>query len=351
MDLMACGESAAGSSGPGKIKQGAKPPPPPTKRQLKAFAAMQGEAKIYEKRAKDYKKTLTLIVRHHYEERRRRILSSLDREIKVESKNLDEARNAAITRLEEFIAKYSGDNAHPVSTPDAMFRLAALYEERGRADFDADLTKALVPAINLYRRIIKEYPNYEEIAAVYYYLGHAYTDSSRLDEAQQAWRALVCSNNFKVRADPDDADKIALEPMDQDHDDKFWNDWYNKNPIPLDQVKGPKKRTADQLARADKDEELAFRDPYPDSCKPLPQNTPPGEDPRYIAEVWWQIGNFHFDQLDTKGGPFNLNRALRECLRALDEDHQATTFTVWRCTSALGRTSSSSATRRQSNGS
>jgi hypothetical protein len=30
---------------------------------------------------------------------------------------------------------------------------------------------------------------------------------------------------------------------------------------------------------------------------------------RYVAEIWWQIGNWHFDQTDPRGGPYNLNRA------------------------------------------
>ena len=54
----------------------------------------------------------------------------------------------------------------------------------------------------MYRRIIKEFPKYEEIAAVHYYLGHAYTDAGRIDEGQQAWRALVCSNRYNVKDDP-----------------------------------------------------------------------------------------------------------------------------------------------------
>ena len=290
-----------------RVQKGAPPPPAPSKEQVEALKSLQEELKEYEKGAKSYRKTLTMIVRHHYEERRRRVLSALDREIDTEQKNLVAARTEAIKRLEEFIARYSGENAHPVATPDAMFRLAALYEERARVDFDADLTNALNPAIDLYRRLVREYPQYEEIAAVYYYLGHALTDANRMEEGQQAWRALVCSGSYHVKDNPDDASKLLLEPLVQDHDEKFWNEWYNKNPIPLDQDK----RRRGNLAKAPADEELLFRDPYPESCKGLPQQLEPGQDPRYEAEVWWQLGNFHFDQIDAKAGPYNLNRAVR----------------------------------------
>lgn len=301
--------TAVGTGTAPKSKKGAPPSPPPTAAQLKAFAILQQEAADYEKGTKDFRRNLTMIVRHHYEERRKRVLSALDRELAVEKRGLDESRDEAIARLEEFVSRYSGSNADPRATPDAMFRLGALYEEKARAKTDADLSIGLEPAIGIYRRIIKEFPQYEEIAAVHYYLGHSFTDAGRIDEGQQAWRTLACASRYSVQDDPKDAGKILLQPMPQDHDDKFWNDWYNKNPVPLDQARakrGVVKRGADKLIDT---EELVFADPY-DGCKPLPQKIEPGEDPRYLAEIWWQLGNFHFDQIDPHGGPYNLNRAV-----------------------------------------
>src|SRR5690348_12790948 len=40
----------------------------------------------------------------------------------------ENGRDAAIARLEDFIAKYSGATGQPELTPAAMHRLAALYE-------------------------------------------------------------------------------------------------------------------------------------------------------------------------------------------------------------------------------
>nr|HMR06264.1 tetratricopeptide repeat protein [Polyangiaceae bacterium] len=307
---------------PPKLKNNAPPPPAPSAAQLRALGILQQEAKEYEKGAKHFRDTLTMIVRHHYEERRRRILTALDREIGIEKAGLRDARAEAIKRLEKFIAIYSGDNAHPVATPDAMFRLAALYEERARESQDADIATGLDPAINLYRRIITEYPNYEETAAVHYFLGHAYTDSARLEEGQQAWRVLVCSNKFQVKTDPADTGKIEVQALPQDHDDKFWNDWYNKHPIPMDQIgklgaKAPKPKAGKAAPMGTDEEELSYKNPYGE-CTPLPQNLKPGEEPRYLAEIWWQLGNFHFDQIDPKGGPYNLNRAVSAYDRSLE---------------------------------
>ncbi len=274
--------------------------PEPTPAQLAALAEMEREAQLYAQGAQEYRRAQTQIVKHHYEERRRRLITYLDREIELEKERVAQTREIAMRRLEEFVTRYSGPNADPQATPEAMYRLAALYEEKGRADFDLAIEKALAPAVGLYRQIIAEFPEYKEIAGVHYYLGHALNDSGRLEEAQQAWRALVCSNHYSVSDDPKDKSKVLLQPLAQDHDDAFWNEWYARNPIPLDQ------RTVDQ--QRSKREEQIYVDPY-EQCIALPQEVDPGQEPRYLAEVWWQLGNYHFDQLDAGGGPYAFNRA------------------------------------------
>jgi len=289
-----------------KLRREVPKPPAPSVQQVQALKQLAEEAKIYGEGAKHFRRTLTMIVRHHYEAHRRRVMAVLDKEIGAEQKNLESARDNAIRRLEAFVQHYSGPNADPTATPDAMFRLAALYEERARSASEGDVGQLLKPAIALYRKIAKEYPSYEEIAAVHYYLGHALTDAGRIEEGQQAWRTLVCFNHYQVVDDPSDSERIALQPSKQDHDQKFWDRWYNKNPIPLDQMTG---KATNQGRKADKDEETVYVDPY-SGCQALPQNVEAGDEPRYFAEIWWQIGNYHFDQIDPKAGPYNLNRAV-----------------------------------------
>jgi len=89
------------------------PPPPPSPQQLAALAALQAEAETYEKGAVDYRDTVTAIVQLHYEEKKKEILSGLDKEIAIEKAELKKARDIAITRLEEFVQKYSGSNSQP----------------------------------------------------------------------------------------------------------------------------------------------------------------------------------------------------------------------------------------------
>ncbi|MEN9578541.1 MAG: hypothetical protein RJA70_1550, partial [Pseudomonadota bacterium] len=135
-------------------------PQAPTEQQLAALRILSEESELYQQAASDYQKVLTVVVRHHFQERRRRIISGLDRAVESEQKKLTEWRAEAIRRLERFVGIYSGPNAHSESTPDAMYRLAALYEERARADVDAELGEALKPAIGLYREIIAQFPAY-----------------------------------------------------------------------------------------------------------------------------------------------------------------------------------------------
>jgi tetratricopeptide (TPR) repeat protein len=272
----------------------APPLPPPTPQQVSAYDALKQEAEAYERGAKDYKDTITTLVTLHYEEKKKSILGGLDNEIGIEKDELKKARENAINRLKAFVDIYSGANAQPDATPDAMYRLAALYEERARSDDDpnADLAVGLKPAVALYKQVIRDFPTYSELAGIYYFLGHALNDSRRVDEALQVWRSLVCHNMYKYPTPPDpknpDADTVG--PMPQDHDSTYWNAWRNKYSRPELLKKGPK-------------DDTIFDDPYPQSCEMVSQpSILAGQEPKYVAEVWWRIGDWEFDQLDLKGG-------------------------------------------------
>ncbi|MEM1032646.1 MAG: hypothetical protein AAGN82_20035 [Myxococcota bacterium] len=295
-------------------------PPDPTPEQLEALRILQEEAAQYEEDARDYRRSLNRVIRHHYQEKRRRILSSLDREIDIETKGLKEARVTAIEELERFITKYSGEAADPEATPDAMFRLAALYEEREREKiFEAEMDPNSAPplpnldeAIALYRRIMTEYPRYRELAAVYYYLGHAHNDMAQLEESQYVWRSLVCHNRYPSPLAQEDSRRPDPRRMAQDHDREFWLGWFGRHPKPMDVVR-------DEGGELDPEDEEKYVDPYPDDCAAIAQNTLPGEDPRYVAEIWWRIGDHHFEktEFDEWGGPYNLNRARSAYLQSM----------------------------------
>jgi len=316
----------------------------PTAAQISALDELQREAKLYESDARDYRSSMTRIIQHHYREKKKRVLRALDREIDIENKTLREAREEAIRRLEAFVARYSGGNAHPENTPDAMFRLAALFEERARdaaesAPIDLNAPQPepdLAPAIALYKRILREFPKYKERAGVFYYLGHALNDGGRLEEAQQVWRSLVCNNRFPypVAADSKDPSRDIVARMPQDHDADWWLGWLSRHPDPMDKKREKDAERLERLEKAAKkqgqafnrdavetptleDDEEAFKNPFPADCRSVAQEPVPGEPPRYIGEVWWRIADYHFDEIDPYGGPYNLSRAEAAYVQAL----------------------------------
>ena len=272
----------------------APPLPPPTPEQLAAYEQLRQETEAYAGGARDYKDTITTIITLHYEEKKKSILGGLDNEVNIERDELKKAREVAIQRLEAFIAKYSGPNAQKEATPDAMYRLAALYEERAGSDDvpNSDMAVTLKPAIALYKRVIREFPDYRDIAGIYFFLGYALSDARRNDESQQVWRSLVCHNHYAypVGTDPKDADIDKIVPMPQDRVETGWKEWRSKYTTPDSLKKGPK-------------EETVFDDPYPTDCQQVAQPAGlPGDDPKYMAEIWWRIGDWEFDQFDLAGG-------------------------------------------------
>ncbi len=308
--------AAAGDEGGGPAtgRQSAPPPPPPTEQQVRALEELKSEAERYQDDARDFRDTITGIVKQHYEDRRRRVLAGLDREIATEKRALEKARRDAMQRLEAFIDKYSGPTADPQATPNAMYRLAALYDEKARSTFAVEISDGLKPPIALYKRIIHEFPEYEEMAGVYYYLGHALLDSDRPEEAQQVWRSLVCHNEYPypVETDPNDPDKDLIQSIPQDHDRDYWIGWRHQHPTPeslegQDESRWGGRRGGDDTPD---DAETSYKNPFPDSCVPIPQDVDPGQDPRYIAEIWWKIGDWYFDAADPKAGPYSFNRAV-----------------------------------------
>lgn len=326
------------------IRKAAPPPPMPSDDQLKGLDQLRSEVESFERDGREFRDAVSAAVKHHYEARRQRTLGVLDRSISRESKKLIEARLEAIRRFESFIATYSGPAAHPEHTPDAMFRLAALYEEYSATLADtAQQNAEQKKAIALYKRIIREFPDYKERAAIFYYLGHALNNVGRQPEAQQIWRSLVCSNHYSypVATDPTDPDRDLIQKKEQDHAESYWTAWGTMHPTPvgLGKAKADAKKpgkAAPKAAKAKPDpkrvkkegksaqeepasseDETAYTEIYPADCTSIPQKPEPGRDPRYLSEVWWQIGDFHFDQGDVKAGPYNFNRAVSAYTRSM----------------------------------
>ncbi len=348
-DAGAVAPAAPMSAGPiPTFRPHAPPLPPPTPEQTAAFDAMSQAAETYQRGAADYKDAITTIVTLHYEEKKKAILGGLDREIGIEKDELKKARETAIKRLEDFVARVQ--RSERAARGDARTRctgsLRSTRSARARTTTRTAISPStLRPAIALYKRVIREFPTYNELAGIYYFLGHALNDSRRSDEAQQVWRSLVCHNHYPypVPPDPKVADADQIQPMPQDHDNAFWTAWRYKYPTAAALKKGPKADTV-------------YDDPYPNDCAIVPQPTLlPGagsEVRRGDLVAHRRLGVRPARPARRRGRHRAVGRVgLQPCgerLHALDAVQEAAALSAWRSTSTRGRSSSSSATTRPS---
>jgi len=269
------------------------PLPPPTEAQRAGLAALQRSIETYESAAAQLREVSTQIVQAHFEARKAEIFAAIDVDLGAEKAELSKARSVAVARLEDFVAKYNGGRAHPEATPDAMYRLAALYEEVARAESTpGSVENGIRKSIGLYKKIIASFPSYKEIAGVYYFLGHALNDIGRTHEAMGVWRSLVCFNHYPYPSPtaPNDPERDVPLPMPQDHDEAYWTAW--------------RARYADPRTVSRSNPDTVYDDVFfGQDCRPVP-SVEAGSDrnSKYLAESWWQIGNWEFDQLDAASG-------------------------------------------------
>lgn len=102
-----------------------------------------------------------------------------------------EERRRAIVRFEAFLERHPD---HPTHTPGAMFRLGYLYYERS---LDAEEPE-FGPTIELYRRLVRDHPAFDDLDAVLHLLGVALERMGAEDEAKRAWLRVVCVDSSVV---------------------------------------------------------------------------------------------------------------------------------------------------------
>lgn len=158
--------------------------------------AYRGAAGRFRERAREFAEAVGLIVQNQYEGQVRNLRSGYERlygKADLEEKHL---REEAISAHEKFIA----DHPSSIYTPRRMFRLAELYFEDSEEAFLAEIDryaelevlfdqgkvdflpepplKDYRKSIALYKRVIADFPKYEDLGAVYYMLGYSYSDES-----------------------------------------------------------------------------------------------------------------------------------------------------------------------------
>lgn len=257
--------------------------PPPTEAQLRALKQLEAEVERFSQSGDTYRRTLGSLIRREYVKRRRETDLWFGQQIEVEDQALKESRLSAIEQFEEFIRRYPNE---PQYTPDAMFRLGELYFERSAIEFQDKYDRAqrardrgdlsaeenlpaapdFTPTIELYKELVRRFPDYERSDGVYYLIGYTLNETGRPEEAVAAWLALVCAN--KRGYDPD----WQPAPSAAASDDRLERyPALSLDGRPLSGRPG-----------------AAFVNPYA-GCRPI------SGDARFVSETWFRIGEYHFD--------------------------------------------------------
>ena len=167
----------------------------------------------YEAVIKQYQEELRSLIKRSVEEKKRVVENKYAPTIKKELENESINRMDAIALFEEFVKKYPENEKY---TPGAMYRLAELYYENSMLEHEKKIQsyeKQLaayeekrrndepeVPVINLdktiglYAGIIRVFPKFKYLGAVYYMLGYCYSESNQGDKAVKTWLELIGRN-------------------------------------------------------------------------------------------------------------------------------------------------------------
>ena len=274
--------------------------PPPTPAQLAALAEMEKEIDGFKRSGDAFRDSVVSTVRREYLRQRRLRSEGYTRQIADEERQQDESTARAIALFEKFIQQYPDD---PAYTPDAMFRLGELYFERSAIAFQNGMLdvmaardrgleqpepiKDFTPTINLYRELIRRFPDYQRIDGVYYLVGYCLNEMGEPDKARIAWLNLVCANKYDAAETLEATPNAELLKKAEAE---------AKNPsLTVGGVAMPSAKNA------------PITDTYND-CKPAVQSS------RFASETWLRVGEYHFDYDVTPEGMANAISAYKRVL-------------------------------------
>ncbi|HEY0713089.1 MAG TPA: tetratricopeptide repeat protein [Polyangia bacterium] len=216
----------------------------------------------FQEAVRGYRSATNVVIRRAYYDKIRSIKGKYEPLIAYNEREERERRLDAIAMFEGFLRKYPLDRRW---TPDAMFRLAELYYEKSQDQFlfaQESYQKALDSAtppsgepprpdfgqtVDLYRRMLTEFPNYRLADAAYYLLGFCLSEMGQEAEGRQALLALTCANQHRAFDKPTEI-----------------------------------KVSTGSAAQAD---------PYK-GCQPI------RKDSKFLPEAWTRIGEVHFDNAE-----------------------------------------------------
>jgi TolA-binding protein len=190
----------------------AQPRPAPQRSTTEAERDLEELAEAvrrYDQIAREYRQEVQSLVEKKHEDQRRTLSDSYEYAIR----NLEAAdrkdRQETIAQLEAFLARYPRE---PEYTPDAMMRLAELLLESSNDAYAAAVAewrdkvresaaekrepppepvRSYDRSIDLYRRVLAEFPGYRLEDAAWYELAYALGEVGRNEESERTYLALV----------------------------------------------------------------------------------------------------------------------------------------------------------------
>jgi hypothetical protein len=231
----------------------------------------------FQEAVKGYRNAANIVVKRAYAEKIKAIKAKYEPLITLNEKEERDRRIDAIAMFEAFLRKYPSDKRW---SPDAMFRLAELYYEKSSDEFltaQEAFQKALdspnPPAgeapkpdynntVQLYRRLLVEFPSYRLLDAAYYLLGFCLGEMGLEAEGRQALLALTCANRYRPLDPPPPAAPAGSS------------------------TRGP------------------LTDIYKD-CEPVKK------DSKFLPEAWTRVGEMHFDSAELAQAISAYSRVLQ----------------------------------------
>ncbi len=323
-----------------------QPEPTPTTAQLDALRLLEAEANGLIDRGRGFRQSVNGILVREHDRQLSRLRAGFDRQLTAERAAEAQARRHAIQVFERFLEMYPEDTEY---TPDVMFRLAELYyDESAFAKLEADersdqiaqdlqargLPTGNVPqapedyrcSVLLYRHIVARFPNYRLMDATHYLLGYVLKEMNREPEAMTAYKGLVCPSRFHYDRDHGFDLAAPLQPVDQPITCGHLFDILRpRGPAlispPLSGgtsdggVGGIAMQTAplSPAPPGPATEPVGIPTDY-NGCQPM--NGSNGQPSRYAGEVWYTIGDDHFDNIAGDDGNALAIAAYQAAMRA-----------------------------------
>jgi tetratricopeptide (TPR) repeat protein len=305
------------------------PRPEPTPEQIAALRLLEAEVEGFGQRGQAFRTSINGLLRRAHESQLDRLRRGFDRQIAAEREAEAQARRHAIQIFTRFLELYPDDPDH---TPDVMFRLAELfYDEAAYAKLEADeridqlraqreaagqdSSDLVAPPVDyrcsilLYRHITQRFPGFRLRDATHYLLGWVLKEMGQEEESITSYRGLVCPARYHYQSR---LDLMASLVPGQDTPVACPRVFDILRPYGAELITPPNAVAATGAAadggapagesminaglvaagQATDTEPMPIPRDYAE-CTPL--NGANGRPSRYAAEVWYYIGDYHFD--------------------------------------------------------